>query len=155
MRQYVLAAIIAGISATSAQAIENQKTVCSHGNQTRVIEVVYTSEDNVPCEVRYSKEEGSTTPWSANNLAGFCEDKATSFVEKQKAWGWSCELAAATASTDETDVSATDTSAVDAISTDESSAEVTEPVTTEAATIAPEADVTSADTTAEPVAAAE
>ncbi len=107
MKQYLLAGLFAAVSATSVQAIENQKTVCSHGNQTRVIEVVYTSEDNVPCEVRYSKEEGTTTPWSANNLAGFCEEKAAAFVEKQQGWGWSCELAAASISTDETEVSAT------------------------------------------------
>jgi hypothetical protein len=146
MRQYVLAAIIAGISATSAQAIENQKTVCSHGNQTRVIEVVYTGEDTLPCEVRYSKEEGSTTLWSANNLAGFCEDKAASFVQKQKAWGWSCELTAATVSNDETEVSATDSS-----STIESSAEVTDPATTEATTITPEATEATAAATSAPV----
>jgi len=139
MDKFLLATMIAGISATSAHAIENQKTVCSHGNQTRVIEVVYTSEDTVPCEVRYSKEEGTTTPWSANNLAGFCEEKAAAFVEKQQGWGWSCELAAATVSTDETDVSATP----EATETTEEAAPVE--ATTEASTAE----------TAEPVAAAE
>lgn len=114
MRKYLLATMIAGISATSAHAIDNQKTVCSHGNQTRVIEVVYTTEDNVPCEVRYSKEEGSKTLWSANNLAGYCEEKAAGFVEKQQGWGWSCEAAAIEASTDESEVSATSTTEAEA-----------------------------------------
>jgi hypothetical protein len=114
MRKYLLATMIAGISATSAHAMDNQKTVCSHGNQTRVIEVVYTTEDDVPCEVRYSKEEGTKTLWSANNLAGYCEEKAAGFVEKQKGWGWNCEAAAVEASTDESEVSATPASETEA-----------------------------------------
>lgn len=94
MQKLLLATLFSAISATSVQAIENQKTVCSHGNQTRVIEVVYTTEAEIPCEVRYSKEEGMTTPWSANNLAGYCEKKAAAFVDQQEAWGWACEAVA-------------------------------------------------------------
>ena len=94
MQKLLLATLFSAISATSVQAIENQKTVCSHGNQTRVIEVVYTTEAEIPCEVRYSKEEGITTPWSANNLAGYCEKKAAAFVDQQEAWGWACEAVA-------------------------------------------------------------
>jgi hypothetical protein len=94
MNKFLLATLFSAISATSVQAVENQKTVCSHGNQTRVIEVVYTTGDETPCEVRYSKEDGVTTPWSANNLAGFCEKKAAAFIDKQETWGWACEAAA-------------------------------------------------------------
>ncbi len=130
MRKYLLATIIAGVSTTSAHAIDNQKTVCSHGNQTRVIEVVYTTEDDVPCEVRYSKEEGSKTLWSANNLAGYCEEKAAGFVEKQKGWGWSCEAAAVEASTDETEVSATPEAAEETAPVETSTNEAVEPVAT-------------------------
>jgi len=93
MKTIVLATLFSAISATSVQAIENQKTVCSHGNQTRVIEVVYSTESETPCEVHYSKEEGMTIPWSANNLAGFCEEKAAAFIDKQETWGWACEAA--------------------------------------------------------------
>ena len=94
MNKFLLVTLFSAISATSVQAVENQKTVCSHGNQTRVIEVVYTTGDEIPCEVRYSKEDGMTTPWSANNLAGFCEKKAAAFIDKQETWGWACEAAA-------------------------------------------------------------
>jgi len=133
MKKYLLAGLFAAISATSVQAIENQKTVCSHGSQMRVIEVVYTAEGSTPCEVRYSKEEGTTTPWSANNLAGFCEEKAAAFVEKQQGWGWSCELAATTVSTDETEVSAMpetteEASTTEASTTEASTTETAEPV---------------------------
>jgi hypothetical protein len=137
MKKYLLATLFTAISATSVQAIENQKTVCSHGNQTRVIEVVYTTEDNTPCEVRYSKEEGAKTLWSADNLAGYCEEKAAAFVEKQEGWGWSCEASVNNATSDEADVAATE--------------EVEAPAIAE-----PEASITSEATdTAEPVAAAQ
>lgn len=108
MKNYLVAALFSAISATSVQAIENQKTVCSHGGQIRVIEVAYTTEESTPCEVRYRKEEGSQTLWSAENLAGFCEEKAAAFVEKQQGWGWSCEASVNTATTDETEVAATE-----------------------------------------------
>ena len=90
---FVTACFVAGVS-SSAMAIENQKTMCTHGDQTRVIEVVYTTDNNVPCEVQYTKAEGTKTLWSATNKVGFCENKATAFVEKQKGWGWSCDLVA-------------------------------------------------------------
>ena len=90
--------LVAGMF-TSAMAIENQTTVCSHGNNIRIVEVVYSGESNVPCEVQYTKEAGTKTLWSAANKAGFCESKAAAFVEKQKGWGWSCETGTATAET--------------------------------------------------------
>jgi hypothetical protein len=125
MKKYLLATLFTAISATSVQAIENQKTVCSHGNQTRVIEVVYTTEDNTPCEVRYSKEEGAQTLWSADNLAGFCEEKAAAFIEKQQGWGWSCEASVNTATSDEVEVAATEEVEAPAIEEPEASTENT------------------------------
>jgi len=89
----VTACFIAGIS-SSAMAIDNQKTMCTNGDSTRVVEVVYTTDQNTPCEVQYTKAEGTKTLWSATNKEGFCENKAAAFVEKQKGWGWNCELVA-------------------------------------------------------------
>ncbi len=94
MKKLLIASLL--LSATAAtHAIENVKTICTHGNQTRVIEVVYKTDDVVPCEVRYAKEDSSKVLWSANNAENYCEEKAATFVEKQKAWGWSCEVATA------------------------------------------------------------
>ena len=31
--------------------------------------------------------------WSATNAAGYCEEKAAAFVEKQQGWGWECTTA--------------------------------------------------------------
>jgi hypothetical protein len=108
MNKYLLATVFGAIAATSVQAIENQKTVCTHGNQTRVIEVVYLTEDSIPCEVRYSKEEGTKTLWHAYNVTGYCEEKAAEFAEKQQAWGWNCDASSNTATTDETEVAASE-----------------------------------------------
>lgn len=105
IHKIALATFFGAISATSVQAVENQKTVCSHGNQTRVIEIVYTTGTETPCEVRYSKEDGMTTPWSANNVAGFCEEKAAAFIDKQEVWGWACEAAPNESASDEMAVS--------------------------------------------------
>ena len=87
--------------ASSAIAIENSKTVCTHDAETRVIEVVYTGEGNVPCEVQYTKSTGTQTLWNAQNAEGYCEEKAQAFVEKQRGWGWNCEAAASKPETDE------------------------------------------------------
>lgn len=80
------------IMSTSVLAKESRTTICVHDNQTRMIEIVYAGDNNVPCEVQYTKAEGTKTLWSAENKAGFCENKAAAFVEKQIGWGWSCDL---------------------------------------------------------------
>lgn len=155
MKKYLLAGLFAAISATSVQAIENQKTVCSHGSQMRVIEVVYTAEGATPCEVRYSKEEGSKTLWSAANLEGYCEDKAAAFITKQQGWGWSCEASVNTVTTDEAEVAA------EPIQQSDAEPAVTIPATedpaTEAPTAAPATEASNQESTAEsaPVAAVE
>lgn len=86
---------------TTSLAIENSKFVCTHDAETRVIEVVYPQGSEVPCEVQYTKSTGSQTLWNAQNAVGYCAEKATAFVEKQRDWGWSCESATAEAETDE------------------------------------------------------
>jgi len=89
---FASACLVAGLS-TSVMADENITTVCSHGSNIRIIEVVYAGENSVPCEVQYTKEAGTQTLWSAENSEGYCESKAAAFVEKQKNWGWACETA--------------------------------------------------------------
>ena len=91
---------LASVSMTT-MAADNIKTVCSHGDQVRIIEVVYTEGSEVPCEVHYTKAEGTEVLWSAQNLVGYCEEKAVAFADKQRGWGWTCAQADAMASTDE------------------------------------------------------
>ncbi len=69
-----------------------EKYVCNHGDAKRVISVLYkNAEEHLPCEVQYDKGEGVQTLWTAQSEAGYCENKAREFVEKQESWGWSCE----------------------------------------------------------------
>lgn len=50
-----------------------------------------SAQEQIPCEVQYDKGEGTQTLWTAKTETGYCESKASEFVEKQKSWGWSCE----------------------------------------------------------------
>jgi len=93
MNKLLLTTLLLSVTAAN-HAMDNIKTVCSHGNETRVIEVAYTGDGAVPCEVRYAKSDGSKVLWSANNAVDYCEAKANAFIEKQKGWGWNCEVSA-------------------------------------------------------------
>lgn len=78
----------------SSTALANETYTCVHGNQQRVISVVYANEGaSVPCEVTYDKGMGAVSLWQAENLVGYCEEKAAAFVEKQRGWGWTCTAA--------------------------------------------------------------
>lgn len=89
MKTPTILALAIILLATSAMA--DDTTICTNGPQERVISVVYLqSGEKVPCEVRYQKDGTTETLWSANNEAGYCEEKARAFVEKQRGWGWTC-----------------------------------------------------------------
>lgn len=78
-------------SDTAAKASGNLVSTCEHGEQVRVITVVYDNpETDTVCEVTYEKSTGVQTLWSANDDRDYCLDQATAFVEKQEGWGWTC-----------------------------------------------------------------
>ncbi len=86
-------ALLAAFTAlfVSSPLLANETYVCTHGNQERQIHILYTNEgSSVPCEVTYEKSTGTTSLWRAQNKAGYCEEMATAFVEKQRGWGWEC-----------------------------------------------------------------
>ena len=79
----------------SAGATAQTVWKCTHGNQVRLIEIVYQNPPaNVPCEVTYTKETEepgvAKSLWQATNNEGYCEEKAQAFVQKQEGWGWDC-----------------------------------------------------------------
>ena len=39
--------------------------------------------------------------WTAKGEVGFCEQKATEFIEKQQSWGWECNNVSAQQETPE------------------------------------------------------
>ena len=87
-------ALIALLLPVSALAQENQATHCQLGDAVRVIEVVYPQATALPCEVQYSKDGVTNVLWRANAEAGYCEQKAAEFAEKQRGWGWNCTAVA-------------------------------------------------------------
>jgi hypothetical protein len=72
-------------------ALADTTYVCTSGNMERKIEVVYLGAVTVPCEVRYTKEGNTEVLWSAETEEGYCDFKASGFVEKHRSWGWECE----------------------------------------------------------------
>ena len=81
----------------SAVAADNQVTHCQRGDAVRIIEVAYPQGTEVPCEVHYTKDGQSSVLWRASNEAGYCEQKAAEFAEKQRSWGWQCVVTAGSA----------------------------------------------------------
>jgi len=89
--------ILAALSSASAFAADDQVTVCKFGESERKISIVYPQQTQVPCEVQYTKNGESQVLWSARAETGYCEEKAAAFIEKQKNWGWECNLSEPTA----------------------------------------------------------
>ena len=91
MKKTVLATACA-TAFLASNAFAGETYMCKHGDKERIISVVYDVEGQaVPCKVVYTKDGAVETPWNAENLAGYCEEKAAAFVEKQRGWGWTCD----------------------------------------------------------------
>ena len=84
--------LISLLSSGSVVASDFQATLCQHGEQQRKVEVVYPMGTPIPCEVHYTKASGTQVLWKAEGESGFCEAKASALIEKQKGWGWQCEM---------------------------------------------------------------
>ena len=70
----------------------DQTNICTDGQQERVISIVYQDQaTKVPCDVEYTSSGQTKTLWHADNEAGYCEEKAEEFIQKQIEWGWRCE----------------------------------------------------------------
>lgn len=83
------------LAAVAQSAMENQTIHCQLDDAVRVIEVVYPQGSELPCEVHYRKDGTDSVLWRANSEAGYCEQKAAEFAEKQRSWGWQCVAMAA------------------------------------------------------------
>jgi hypothetical protein len=82
-----LACLVPGLVAAQT----NRANACTHGSLMRRVEVAYTTSAEVPCEVRYTKEDGSTQVlWRAATEKGYCETQARDFVAKLQGMGWTC-----------------------------------------------------------------
>ncbi|EAR54935.1 hypothetical protein SKA34_09453 [Photobacterium sp. SKA34] len=79
------------LSILAFQAHAQDRYVCKSDHSEHVIEVVYTNPNSkVPCEVRYTKPDGTAVLWDAKHEVGYCEAKAKTFAEKLTSLGMSC-----------------------------------------------------------------
>ena len=78
--------------ATFAQDVTNYR--CALDELTRRVEILSEPGVRVPCEVHYYKDTEmpgeDQVLWSAQNEAGYCEDRAAEFVERLRGMGWTC-----------------------------------------------------------------
>ena len=77
--------------ASAADSSGNLVSTCTHGDQQRIITVVYDNDEtDTVCEVTYEKDSGVETLWTANFDREYCKERAAEFVAKQEGWGWTC-----------------------------------------------------------------
>ena len=94
MNKLTLLCLVISVGLLAGTAVADETYICTHGTQERTITIVYQDQEaKFPCEVQYQKEGVTEMLWSAQNLAGYCEEKTQAFLEKQRGWGWSCEAA--------------------------------------------------------------
>jgi hypothetical protein len=79
----------------TANESTSSKSICVLQGLVRRVEVVYEIPgENLPCAVNYYKDSEApgevNTLWSAQNIDGYCEEKAGNFVGKLESWGWIC-----------------------------------------------------------------
>jgi hypothetical protein len=85
-----------GQTEAAAPAAATQATgyACSMAKLKRTVTVDYEKQDaKVPCKVNYVRDVDSGEAkvlFSAAAEEGFCEKKASEFVEKLKSGGWTC-----------------------------------------------------------------
>ncbi len=83
--------ILTSIIGSNLVAAQNQTTLCNFGDQQRKIEVVYPDDEEIACEVLYTKYGKVKVLWSALSDTNYCQQKASAFIEKQQGWGWKCD----------------------------------------------------------------
>jgi hypothetical protein len=91
MKRQLIVLALASLAPALATAQTSRTNACTNGSMTRRIEVAYTGSGEVPCEVRYTKEDGTTQVlWRAATQKGYCEAQARDFVAKLQGLGWTC-----------------------------------------------------------------
>lgn len=88
------AATTSNVEKATTNATGSESTVCTNGKNKRLVQLT----DNASaCEVHYKKETEQAGHdqliWSTTTQKATCAEKAQAFVDKLKAWGWSCTKA--------------------------------------------------------------
>ncbi len=88
----IFVSVLTSVFAASSLAGENFYYLCTKDDVKKTIAVVYENKSsNVPCKVRYTKQDKTKTLWHAQSKQGYCEDKAAQFATKQNGKGWHCQ----------------------------------------------------------------
>jgi hypothetical protein len=78
----------------SASSTSSSEFNCAMDKAKRTVKVAYEKEGaKVPCKVNYVRDASAAeekTIYSAAAEEGYCEKKASEFVEKLKSNGWTC-----------------------------------------------------------------
>jgi len=93
MRKYSLIPLLITITPGLALA-QGTSTECSYGDMVRRVVIMTEPGVSVPCEVHYYKDSEAPGEdqvlWSADQQAGYCEEKAAGLVARLEGWGWNC-----------------------------------------------------------------
>lgn len=98
LRHLALSTLCLTFAAAHAQdAPTPEFHVCTQADLERHVKVVYPTEGDRVCEVRYAKPTeggGETAQWWAStpDNIGYCAQQATDFLERLANLGWSCEM---------------------------------------------------------------
>ncbi|WP_053980072.1 hypothetical protein [Marinagarivorans algicola] len=91
LNRIIITAALTSLAAPTVLAQSDARFVCTKNDTTRTIKINYAGDAPVPCSVSYQKGTASEQVlWAAQNSKGYCEEKATAFVEQQRNWGWEC-----------------------------------------------------------------
>ena len=84
---------LAVLSMLSPSGVYATSWSCMHDEKIREVIIEYPDGGTLPCKVIYNKPtEGfeKRVLWQADNMEGFCEEKANEMVSKLESWGWKC-----------------------------------------------------------------
>lgn len=102
----LLVSVLPGI----ALAQGSGSTQCTYGDMVRRVVIMAEPGVSVPCEVHYFKDTEAPGEdqvlWSADNQAGYCEEKAAGLVASLEGWGWDCGAGAEPAAAPEPEAAA-------------------------------------------------
>lgn len=94
------------VAALTSSMVMAEATVCKMGEMVRKVEVVHFDKDTTkPCDVQYTKEtempdSPAATLWHFDVQVDQCQVKAQELISKLQGWGWTCDAAMATPSTE-------------------------------------------------------
>ena len=94
-----LAAIAMLGQAPGALALDNQRYICTFGDgaETRTVDVVYETDEPLPCRTEYTKAGRTQILGRAQKTLGYCDRQANKLMAKLADSGFDCRAESAAA----------------------------------------------------------